>query len=131
MQYLKANQKLIIVIIVILLVWWVIRPDRMEPFNQNTTEFVPVGSDRYGLRSDPLRRRSIDDYYIVNRQIRLHPTSNMMYESNKTPEQEGVQGCRRVACPTNTNEYDAGDSCWMCGDECQSKLDVKSIWSHS
>lgn len=101
-----------------------------ESFDSQGLEFVPVGSDRYGLRGDLLRRRPITDYYISpDRQMRLHPSSGLMYISNRSPSAEGTPNCQKVECPTNTNEYDNRDSCWMCGDNCQTKMRIPDIWS--
>lgn len=131
----QRHKTLLIIILIAIVVWWLLGwlfKGKSEGFGPDTYEFVPEGSDRYGLRGDLLRRRPIDDYYIVpHRQMRLNSSSGLMYVSNRSPSQEGVKNCRKVQCPTNTNEYDDMDTCWMCGNECQEPIEIKSIWPHT
>lgn len=125
--------KYIVLAILLLITAWVFFKPMFwgaESFDSEMLEFVPVGTPRYGLRGDLLHQRPISDYYISpNRQMRLHPSSGLMYISNRSPSAEGVPNCRKVECPKNTNEYDKLDSCWMCGDNCQNKMRIPDIWS--
>jgi hypothetical protein len=108
---------LILLLIIIVVVLWLIFSQPREYFDASTTVFVPEGYQRYGLRGEPLRTVDISNYFIrPDRRIRLHHTSNWMYPSNRTPRQVGIPFCRRVNCTTNTDEYDAIDRCYTCGD---------------
>lgn len=127
----ETNQQIILILLIVILAWWVLSPSA-EGFDANMMEFVPVESDRYGLRGDKLRRRNIDDYYISShRQMRLNHSTGLMYESNLSPEDEGISGCRKVKCPTGRGEYDDKDTCWKCGDECQQPMNIPDIWPHT
>ena len=108
------NNDLLLVFLIIILVWFFFK-SRTEKFDASTLAFVPVGYDRYGLRGDLLRRSSIDNIYISpNRHIALHAGGGQMWESNTPPPQDGMIGCKKTGCPTNTNEYDQRDTCWSC-----------------
>lgn len=103
---------LVFVFIIILAIFLIIKPFT-EKFDENTMEFVPLGAQRYGLRSDPLNYRSIDSNYIsANRHIRLNNAGGVMFESSNPPQ---GKHCTQVNCPNNTNEFDALDTCWKCG----------------
>src|SRR3972149_5803665 len=111
------NQTVLIIIALIILLFSLFRSDmgNMESFDQYGLEFLPVGKPRYGLRGDNLRTSSIANYYLSPyRNIRLSQTGEMMYESNVSPTEEGVSGCKKVACPSNVDEYDSMDTCWQC-----------------
>jgi len=127
----QIDKNCILIFLVILLAWWVLKPS-FEGFGADTQEFLPVGVQRYGLRGDPLRSRPYDDFMISpDRQMRLNHSGGVMWESNLAPGDEGVEGCGKVPCPNNTNEFDCKDSCWKCGSGCQAKLRVPDIWPHT
>lgn len=130
---------LVFVFIIILLVFWVFKPFT-EGFSENTMEFVPLGAQRHDLRSVPLNYRSIDYNYISpNRHFRLNDSNGVMTESSFPPQ---GKNCRKVSCPTNTNEFDGLDTCWNCGDpgcvspacascaDCASAQNLQKIWPH-
>ena len=77
----ELNKELIFAFLLVIFLWWLMGP-KSEAFGPNSQEFLPLGSeDRYGLRGDLLRRSSIDKlYYPSDRNIRLHQTSNWMYQ---------------------------------------------------
>ncbi len=126
----EARKNVLLIFLVLLFVWWLMKPSS-EGFNPDTDEFVPVGHRRYGLRGDVLRRSDIARLYIrPDRQIRLNPTSGWMYESNNTPCREGIGGCRKMPCPTNTNEYDKLDTCWNCGTADYAPMKIPPIHPH-
>lgn len=113
----KTIECVVIVILVILLLYCLYTYFIRENFDATTSEFVPVGSERYGLRGDLLRQSDIARIFISPyRNIRLNQTGNMMYESSLPPAQEGLHGCRRVPCTIGVDEYDSMDTCWRCND---------------
>jgi len=127
---LKLNENLILIFLVILFLWWLLG-FKMEMFDKTTTEFVPVGEERYGLRGDLLRSSNIDKYYIrPDRKIRLNNSHNWMYASNYTPAQENIKGCKVEKCPTNTNEYDNLDTCYQCASAYQTPMKIPDIYPH-
>ncbi len=112
----KSNKEIIVIVLLIVIAIWGIYPllGNFEGFNADSTEFVPVGSERYGLRGDPIRRSSIDNYFISNnRQITLSQAGGEMWESNRSPTAQGFSDCVSVKCPGN--KYDSQDTCWQCG----------------
>ena len=126
------NKNIVLVFLVIVLLWVLFRPYTVsaESFDASTSEFVPVGEQRYGLRGDPLRASSIDNWYISpNRQIMLSDSSGEMWQANGTPPSFGIKDCRKVACPHN-GEYDKNDTCWKCGNDCPTKARLPDLWPH-
>lgn len=114
----KLDKKLIVGFVIIILLWLIISPqisqidqiDQTEMFDETGTVFVPVGCPRHSLTGERLRPVNISKYFLnPNRNIRLNSTGNWMYASNG-----GFQGCNKVGCPTNTDEYDKSDTCWRC-----------------
>ena len=125
----QVREEIVIVFLVVLFIWWM--TTKSEGFNSLTNEFIPVGHDRYGLRGDKLRRSDIANLYLnPERNMRLNPSSGLMYSSNKTPCQEGHAGCQKVDCPCNTNEYDEQDTCWNCGNAEYSPMKIPPIHPH-
>ena len=113
----KNTNEIILIIAICLILFWFIY-QKKEGFDKDTVMFVPVGARRYGLRGDRLRRSHIARTYIrPDRHIRLSQTNNPMWESDTSPVEQGMIGCRQTPCPVNTNEYDASDKCWVCGDD--------------
>lgn len=116
------EKELIFVFLIILLLWLLIKPNRdntnnNEGFDAKTVEFVPVGNDRYGLRGEKLDTYDIADLYIgPERKIALHPSSEIMWVSDFSPEEELISNCTNVSCPTNENDFDNLDTCYQCGD---------------
>ena len=124
-----VNKETIAIVLVILLIIWLIYPF-FETFDVTGMEFMPVGTDRYGLRGDLLRRSSIEKYFIrPDRNIRLSQSSGEMWESNNPPALEGIKECKKVPCPANDG-YDNLDTCWKCGNECREKMRIPDIWPH-
>ena len=112
----KSNKEIIVIVLLIVIALWGIYPllEKFEGFNSDVTEFVPVGEQRYGLRGEPLRRSSIDNYFRNdNRQITLSQAGGEMWESNRDPTVQGFSDCVNVKCPGN--KYDDKDTCWQCG----------------
>ena len=126
----EINKNLLFVFLLIVFLWWVFGP-RMEGFDSNSMEFVPLGVDRYGLRGDKLRRSSIDKYfYSPNRKVRLSHSNAWMYQGHQSPTGEGVPGCYQVPCPQNGG-YDNLDTCWKCGSQCPTAMKIPAIHPHS
>lgn len=123
------NDTLITVIIILVVTWliniYVLR--FTEGFDASTKEFVPIGSDRYGLRGDLLSRSAGGTWYQnPERHIRLNASGGHMWESDEIPTTSCNQfgsasgsaydessSCRAVPCPSN-DEYDELDTCWQC-----------------
>lgn len=106
-----TTRNVALVLLVILAIWvvypWVIgRPER---FDANMREFVPVGSDRYGLRGNLIKWTPIDKYYIeADQDVRLSQSGGEMWVSNSPPQ---GKNCAKVTCP---DWYDRLDQCWQC-----------------
>lgn len=112
----KRNTEIIVIVLLIVIAIWGIYPllEKFEGFNSDVTEFVPVGEQRYGLRGEPLKRNSIDNYFRSdNRQIVLSQAGGEMWQSNVNPTSQGFTDCAPVKCPGN--KYDNDDTCWQCG----------------
>ena len=102
-----------------------------EYFDAKTVEFVPVGAQRYGLRSDKIHGTDIAKYYrSPYRNIILNPTSGQMWESDRPPYQEDVSGCTKISCPPLYNDYDSLDTCWQCGSFQENKMKIPDIHPH-
>jgi len=107
------------------------KPKTQEGFGPFSLTFVPEGYPRFGLRGDLLRRSAIDKLFIrPDRRIRLNESGGEMYESNLTPPEEGMKGCKKVACPTAYGQYDNLDQCWQCGDAYQHRSKLRDLWPH-
>ena len=103
------------ILVIIILVWFIMRT-RNEGFSADTREFVPVGSQRYGLRSDPLSYRDIrTDYIGENRHILTSPTGVEIYQSNDPPTKYG-NNYQQVQCRNIPSEYGSNDTCWIRSD---------------
>ncbi len=125
---LQQQQLLLILIAVFALYMYM---NRREGFDSTTTEFVPVGFDRYGLRGDLLRRSDISRLYIrPDRHVRLSSSNNPVYESNYPPHAEGVANCTLTACPTISNEYGPDDQCWNCPSVHPYRMKIPDIHPH-
>lgn len=126
-----VNNEIVFAFLAILLVLYLVSPKNAEGFDQDGAEFVGVGSDRYGLRGDLLRRSSIDQLYMrPDREARLNQSGGLMYFSNNSPEAEGTQNCRQVPCPTCSGGYDSSDTCWQCGDPNAKPTKIPYIHPH-
>jgi hypothetical protein len=124
----EFNKELIFAFLLVLFLWWLVSSNN-ENFNANGTEFVPLNYERYGLRGDLLKRSSIDRlFYPPNRNVRLHQTSNWMYQGY--PDDKSITGCPKVPCPVNTNEYDPDDTCYQCSDMKQVRTKIPYIHPH-
>ena len=121
------NKEYILIFLIVVLAIWVTYP-YFEGFDATGREFVDVGEVRYGLRGDKIRRVPIQKYFIrPDRNIRLSQSNGMMWESNNTPAQDGIKGCSKTQCPTNSNEFDSMDTCWSCGNKCPVDIQVPGI----
>lgn len=113
-----SMENIIIIMFVILVVNYFITnktKKRTEGFDAHTSEFVPFGCERYGLRGDLLRRSSRDRLFIrPDRNIVLNQTSGQMWTSNVAPHEEGMLGCNKIQCPVY-GDYGKDDTCWQCG----------------
>lgn len=104
-------QIIVILLLALIIVWWFM--SRREKFNQNTTEFVSVGSERYGLRGDLLHRRPIEDYFIGQpiRNHRFNESGGVMTTASNPPS---ACGCNQIPCPHQGGAFDELDHCWQC-----------------
>lgn len=124
----RINKELIIIIALVVFALWVLYPF-FENFDATTSEFVPYGADRYGLRGNLLHRRSIKDFYIrPDRRVRLSLSGGDMWESNYSPSEVGIKDCRQVKCPEQG--YDNIDVCFQCGSNCPNKMRIPDIPPH-
>lgn len=124
----KINKEVVVIFLIVVLALWVMWPF-FEGFDASGSEFVPVGADRYGLRGEPLRRSSIEKYFIrPDRRIRLSQSGGEMWEGNNDPASEGMKDCKKVPCPANG--YDNIDTCYKCGNPCPDKFVVPYIHPH-
>ena len=125
----ELNKELIFAFLLVIFLWWLMGP-KSEAFGPNSQEFLPLGSeDRYGLRGDLLRRSSIDKlYYPSDRNIRLHQTSNWMYQGYS--DDPSYDNCNKVKCPVNTNEYDPEDTCWQCSNMKPERTKIPYVHPH-
>lgn len=114
----------------IVVVFWAVFSYSREGFNANTTEFIPLGSDRYGLRGDKLRRSSIEKLFIrPDRRIRLNHAGGRMFVANISPMEQGDEGCTLSNCPINDG-YDSMDKCYSCVDQDFIKTKIPLIHPH-
>jgi hypothetical protein len=127
----RINKDFVLVFLIIVLLWCIFRSYKQtEAFDGASSEFLPVGADRYGLRGDLLNRSSIDNWYASNnRQIMLNNGEGEMWQANGTPPSFGIKDCRKVKCPIN-GEYDHQDTCWKCGSDCQDKITIPDMHPH-
>ena len=124
------NNQLVVLFVVLFVVWW-FWSQNQEGFDSNTVEFVPYGCPRHGLRGEQLQSAPADRVFIrPDRQMRLNHTSGLMWEANHPPSMDGIPGCRKVGCPTNTNEYDNMDSCYTCGSGQPTPMVIPDIHPH-
>lgn len=127
----QFTKEMLIIFLVIVFLWWVLKP-KSEMFGPNGRVFVPVGHDRYGLRGDLIRRVDFNDkvYIGQDRQNRLHHTGGLMYESDYSPEEEGLKGCNKTQCPCGPNDYTANDTCWQCDDGVPLPMKIPDVHPH-
>ena len=122
---------MLIIMLLIILIIIVYSSGLPEYFDEKTVEFVPVGAQRYGLRSDKLKSSDIAKYYkSPYRNIVLDPTSGQMWESDNPPAVEGIPGCSQIQCPPLYNDYDPLDKCWQCGSAYPDKMKIPDIHPH-
>jgi hypothetical protein len=129
----NINKDIISVVLVIIFLWLIVRilTSNSEGFDAKSVEFVPVGHDRYGIRGDYLRSSDIAKNYIgTNRHLAVHPTGNIMWESDLPPHKEGIPKCQQVPCPQNQNDADYLDTCWKCGSAHPGPLKIPDIHPH-
>lgn len=118
----NINKEVIIAILLILLAVFVMYP-LFESFDATTTEFVPVGDLRHGLRGEPLNTVNIAKYYMrPNRNIVTNNTGGELWESDYAPENERFRGCVKEQCVQPGQ--DKMDTCWNC-------FDVKTLKQYS
>lgn len=126
----ENQNNIFLVIIVLFFLCWIMQP-RSEAFDAKTVEFVPVGDQRYGLRGDKLRSGDIARLYIgPRRKIAVHPSSEIMWESDLPPYEEAIPGCKKVPCPSNENDFDKLDTCYQCGTSRQEPWKIPPIHPH-
>ncbi len=108
------EKEIIVVLFVIILVWLLITWNK-EGFSNISSVSLPLGYPRYGLRGNLWVTEPISTLYL-NRfpDVRLHPSNNDMYESNRPPGDEMVPRCSKHKCPSTPDNYFKGDPCWMC-----------------
>lgn len=122
---------ILIIILLITVIVLVFSASIPEYFDQKTVEFVPVNAQRYGLRSDKIHSTDIAKYYrSPYRNIILDPTSGQMWESDRPPNAEGINGCNKISCPPLYNDYDSLDTCWQCGSAQPDKMIIPDIHPH-
>ena len=133
------NKKIILIFLIIVLLVWIMYPTSTHNGSETFTsdeqyDVMPslesLTSGRYGLRGDKLRRSSIYNWYMSpDRQIMLNDSSGEMWQANGTPPSFGIKDCRVVKCPIN-GEYDNLDTCWKCGNDCQTKMIIPDMQPH-
>lgn len=129
----EMNKEMIFVFLLIIVLWWLyanregfISMGDPENINSIASNF---GYPRYGLRGDKLRWSHINKlYYPAHRNIRLHETSNWMYQGYKNDP--SIVNCPKVSCPTNTNEYDAEDTCYQCANMKPYRMKIPYLTDH-
>ncbi|ARF09606.1 hypothetical protein Indivirus_1_229 [Indivirus ILV1] len=108
----KITTRNVAIVLLVVLAIWVVYPwvmGKPEKFDSDMREFVPVGSDRYGLRGNLLHRVPIDKYYVKpDQNVVLSQSGGEMWVSNVVPQTEN---CSKVQCPS---WYDNLDQCWQC-----------------
>ena len=109
----KIDTKNVAIFLLVILAICVIYPmlfGKKEGFDADMLEFVPVGSDRYGLRGNLIKWVPISDYFInANPNIRINRSGGDMWVSNNPPE---GKTCGKIECPSFG--YDKLDQCWQC-----------------
>ena len=126
MLTLSMNQLCFLVIIIIGV--WILYP-YFEGFDVTTSEFVPIGSPRHGLRGDLLKQHWIgQDFMSDYRQILLNDTDGEMWSSNWTPAQQGLKNCGKTGCP-QVNGYDKMDTCYRCKTD-PPQPQTFEVWPH-
>jgi len=103
----------VILLILVLYVLWRLLFSR-EFFDSSTTEFVPEGDARYGLRGNLLNTKSIQTlFYPADRNVRISNAGADMYQTLNVPESQSNQKCNKMACPTNA-DFNCLDTCYSC-----------------
>ena len=126
MEFNMNNEMLILIGLIILLIYVYYT---REGFEASGTEFIDVGSERYGIRGDKLRRSNIARVYIrPDRHIRISASGGDMYESDRYPCKEGINGCQKITCPSYG--YDNIDTCWSCGSAYPTPMKIPDIHPH-
>jgi len=112
------NKEVVAIFLLVVLIVWVLYPaffkKREGMYDITGTEaLLPLGTQGYGLRGEPIRTSDIRNIYIrADPNVRLNNSGGEMYISNNTPEIEGIKNCKRVKCPSYG--YDNLDQCWQC-----------------
>ena len=126
----KFEEEMLIVLFGILLIWLVLRSNK-EGFHVDKSASWPIGWPQYGLRGDLLRTESIDSAYIKRYpNVRLNNTNNEMYDSDRSPPEEGINGCHQVPCPWAPDDYYKGSPCWKCSGSGYEKQAIMPLWPH-
>lgn len=124
----EINRNLVLIILIVLVGVYLMSCN--EGFSADTTTFVPVGAQRYGLRGEPLQASPFEKVFIPTpHHIRINHTGGLMYKSRVSPTVEGIEGCAKVACPIDSPEFQ-GNMCWQCDDGCPDPTPIPAIHSH-
>ena len=127
----NINKEVVAIFLLIVLALWVAYPlfEGFERFDPATTTEVVSGDGKYGLRGELLRKSNIAKWFIrPDPRVRLSLSGGEMWESNKSPGEEGIKGCRKVPCPSYG--YDKTDVCYQCGSPCPDKMVIPDIHPH-
>ncbi len=120
---------ILLVLIVVALIF-MMASNMYEGFDSNTTEFVPVGAPRHGLRGDRLYTHDISANFLPeNRLIRLSHSGGQMWEADGTVS--GQKGCKSVPCPHGTDFYSKGDTCMTCDDGSVDRMEMPGFNYHA
>ena len=120
---------IILALIVVALIF-MMASNMYEGFSADTTEFVPVGAVRHGLRGDRLYTRDISTNFLpTGRLIRLNHAGGLMWEADGRVT--SAEGCMKVPCPHGTHFYSQEDTCVMCHDGSSKRMRQPSFNYHA
>jgi hypothetical protein len=110
----KDSLTLIVVVLILVGLWYISYPDRNceEKFDSDMRSFVPIGSQRYGLRGDKLTWYDIAQTYLPKSQNKIINSSGG--EIANVKDMSNAPNCKKVTCPDT--DYFKGDTCWACSE---------------
>lgn len=121
-----CEYKIIGVVIVVFLIMAFLYP-RHEGFDKSGVEIVDLYERDYDLRGEPIRSSCmLDNYKKCSQNIILIPGGMMRDESNRSPQEQGLNGYTKVKCPVS--EWN-NDVCWI-KDSAPYKVNIPLIHSH-
>ena len=124
----EINRNVVLIAVIVLIGVYIIM--RSEGFDASGQEFLPVGSQRYGLRGEPLSSHSARMNYLpCTSHIMLNHAGGMVYEAATSPLEQGKNGCVKTACPFDSLEF-AGNMCWSCDNGDTAKIPYHAITPH-